>query len=295
MTPNGLPLFRPRRVLLLVVINLLLTLACAPPVERPKGAAFDYDAAKDMFKRNRFDRVLEFTDGLINASPPNNFTDRARVLRIVVLTGQIKGYKELADAYAKGVDSMKDLHHKGAYGDQRHNNLQLGSRRALNLGEVGQLYLKNGGLPKELVLEAPYPATEGPTDVQTLMRVTEGRWVEPEQQEAAVSEAVNKGIDEALTDLLGGDRAKARSLLTSGPVKLTGVDFNLYVAKALLEGGSLFDRKHFHDPEKQRTLASEADQFAKAALALLKETPNKEKEQETKKLQGQIKTALKAE
>ncbi len=294
MTLPGLSSLLRRRVLIVVVTNLLLALACTP-VERPKGPAFDYNAAKDMFKRNRFDRVLEFTDGLVAASPPNSFTDRARVLRVVVLTGQIKAYKSLADAYTKGIDNIKDLHHKGAYGDQRHDNLQLGAKRALNLGEVGQLYLHSGGLPKELTLEAPYPTAEGPTEVKDLGRIAEGGWVEPEQQDAAVAEAINKGIDDALAELVAGDPSKARSLLTAGPVKLSSVDFGLYLAKSLLEAASLFDRKHIHDPDKARTLANQADEFAKAALALLKENPNKDKEQEIKKLQGQIKTALKAE
>lgn len=294
MTLPGLSSLLHRRLLILVVTNLLLALACTP-VERPKGPAFDYEAAKDMFKRNRFDRVLEFTDGLANASPPNNFTDRARVLRVVVLTGQIKAYKSLADAYTKGIDNIKDPHHKGAYGDQRHDNLQLGGKRALNLGEVGQHFLQSGGLPKELTLETPYPTSEGPTEVKDLGRIAEGGWVESEQQDAAPAEAINKGIDDALADLVGGDRSKARSLLTAGPVKLSGLDFNLYMTKSLLEAASLFDRKHIHDPEKARTLANQADEFAKAALALLKENPDKDKEQEIKKLQGQIKTSLKAE
>ena len=62
------------------------------------GPAGDYQDAKDMFKRNRFDRTLEFTDGLATASPPTKFTERARVLRVVVFSGQLKSAQGLADA-----------------------------------------------------------------------------------------------------------------------------------------------------------------------------------------------------
>jgi hypothetical protein len=44
---------------------------------------------------------------------------------------------------------------------------------------------------------------------------------------------------------------------------------------------------------KLRTLCGEADEAAKAALALLKESPDKDKEKAAKKLQDDVKTALK--
>ncbi len=285
---------RRNRFFILVALNLLVASACSPPVERPKGAAYDFDAAKDMFKRNRFDRVLEFTDGQVNISAPNTYTERARVLRVVVLTGQIKAYKELADAYAKGVDNLKDLHRKGAYGQQRHDNLQLGGQRALNLAEVVQLTLQGGALPKEVTLETPYPSTDGPVEVRDLAHVADGGWIEAEQQEAAVTDCLNKAIDDTLAEIAGGDRSKVHSLLAAGPVKLNGVDYGLFVGKALLEGASLFNRKHFNDPEKFRMLANQADTVAKATLALLKDHPNTDKEKEAKDLENHIKTALKA-
>lgn len=279
--------------LALAIVQLLWVLACAPPVERPKGAAAEFEDAKDMFKRGRVDRALEFTDELVTASPANKFTDRARVLRVVILSGQINAYKALADAYSKGVDNTKNTHHIAAYSQQRNDNLQLGAKRALNLGEVCLQLLQGGTLPKELTLEAPYPTTEGPLEIREFAQLSEGGWIEPDQQETMSTSAVNKAIDDALAEIIGGDRAKARTALSAGPVKLDGVDFGLYLGKELLEGASLFDRKHIRDSQKFRTLANQANEVTKATLALLKENPNKQKEQQVKKLQDQIKTALK--
>lgn len=292
LTLRHLSLVHTLRALILGTVGLVLMISCSPPVERPTGPAREYEDAKDMFKRSRFDRALEFTDGLATSTPPTKFTDRARVLRVVVFSGFVKAYKELAEAYSKGADSTKNRNFQAAYRQQRHDNLQYAARSALGVAEAAHQLTEGGALPKELTLEAPYPTAEGPIEVKDLARVGEGGWVEPDQQEAASVDAVRKGIGDALAEVVGGDRSKARTALSAGPVKLDGLDFSLYLAKAVLDGARVFDRKHMRDPQKVQMLAHEADEAVKIALALLKENPNKDKEKAAKKLQDQIKTAL---
>jgi hypothetical protein len=60
-----------------------------------------------------------------------------------------------------------------------------------------------------------------------------------------------------------------------------------------LEGAALFDGKHSRDPLKLRTVCNEAYEVVRASNALLKETPDKDKEKQIKKLEDQIKTTLK--
>jgi hypothetical protein len=293
MTSPSYAFFRDYRTLLPVLLALLLVGACTAPAPRPTGVAYDYDAAKDMFKKGKFDRVLEFTDDSAKGSPPNAFTERARVLRVVLYSGQIKAYKELADAYRKGADNTKNTRFKSDYERLRHDYLQYGSGLALGLGEVNHQLLEFKTLPKEVTLEAPYPSVEGPQALTPLDKVMEGGWIEPDEQEAVARDAQFKGIDDALAEIVGGDRAKARSALGAGPVKIDGVDFGLYLGRQLLEGASLFDRKHIRDSMKLRLLCAEADATAKATLALLKDSPDRDKEKKVKKLQDDIKTALK--
>jgi hypothetical protein len=293
MTPLYSSSLRNGRFLVPVLLGLVLVLACSAPVPRPTGVAYEFDSAKDMFKRGRFDKALDFTDGPASASPPNAFTERALVLRVAIYSGQIRAYKELADAYRKGADATKNTRFKAEYERQRHDSLQYGSRLALGLGDTAHRLTEGVRISKELTLEAPYPTTEGPQTLPPLAHVIEGGWIEPEEQESVARDAQIKGIDDALAEMVGGDRSKARSALTAGPVKLSGVDFGLYLGKQLLDGASFFDRKHIRDSMKLRTLCGEADEAAKAALALLKESPDKDKEKAAKKLQDDVKTALK--
>ena len=55
--PNHSPL-RFHEVLVVLMATLALTLSCSAPVPRPTGPAADYQDAKDMFKRGRFDISL---------------------------------------------------------------------------------------------------------------------------------------------------------------------------------------------------------------------------------------------
>ncbi|MFB3923661.1 MAG: hypothetical protein ACE145_18200 [Terriglobia bacterium] len=276
-----------------VLFTLVLALACSAPVPRPTGVAYEFDSAKDMFKKGRFDKALDFTDGPANASPPNAFTERALLLRVAIYSGQAKGYKELVDAYKKGADATKNTRFKSDYERLRHDYLQYGSRLALGLGDAAHRLTEGSQLAKELTLEAPYPTVEGPQTLPALARVIEGGWIEPEEQESAARDAQMKGIDDALAEMVGGDRSKARTALAAGPVKISGVDFGVFLGRQLLEAAAFFDRKHMRDSMKFRTLCQEADESAKAVLAQLKEAPDKDKEKAAKKLQDDIKTALK--
>jgi hypothetical protein len=290
--PNHSPL-RFHAVLVVLLATLALTLSCSAPVPRPTGAAADYQDAKDMFKRGRFDRALEFTDGQASASPATAYTERSQVLRVVIFTGQIKSYKELVDAYTKGAAETKNTHFKAEYGRLRHDNMQEGMRAALGLAETAHQLLEGGKIPKELTLEAPYPSIEGPLEVTDLAHVMEGGWIEPDHQDNAAIDSLNKGVDDALAGAVSGDRSKARNDLASGSTKISGVDFALFIGNQLLEGASFFDRRHDRDPLKFRTVCNEAYEAVRAAEALLKETPDKDKENRVKKLEDQIKTTLK--
>jgi len=270
-----------------------LIMSCSAPVERPVGPAADYQDAKDMFKRNRFSRTLEFTDGLARSSPPTKFTERAQVLRAVVFAGELKSAKELAGAYEKGSDQTKNTRFKAEYARVRHDQLQYGATAALGLAETAHELAMGGSLPKQVTLETPLPTTEGPLEVKDLQRVEEGGWIEPDQQENAATESLNKGIYDALAAAVSGDRSKARAALASGSAQIDGVDFALFLGNDLAEGAVLFDRKHNRDSQKLRTMCGEADEVTKAALALLKDNPNRNQEKEVKKLQDRCKTLLK--
>jgi hypothetical protein len=271
----------------------MLLVACSAPTPRPTGDAATYQDAKDMFKKGRFDRTLEFTEGLAQQKPSKEFTRRAQVLRVVTYAGLMQGYKDLAEGYGKGSEATKNPRFQVEYKRLRSDALHAGGQAALGLGEVAHSLTDGGQIEKELILDAPYPASEGPLEVAELIKVRTGAWIEPEQQEAAAKAAQLKGIDEVLAAVVGGDRSKARNAMNAGPVKIEGADFAIFLGRQLVDAAGFFDRKHMADYQKLKLLCGVADESATAALALLKEKPNTDEEKAAKKVQDQVKAALK--
>ncbi len=267
-------------------------LNCSAPQPRLTGVAYEYDSAKDMLKKGRFDKALEFSEAPAKASPPNAFTSRAQVFQVAVYSGLIHGHKELADSYRKGADTTKNPQFKAAYERQRNDAVQYGSRLALGLAEIAHKITELKTLEPEYTIDAPYPSTEAPMTLPQLAKVMEGGWIDPDEQEAVGKDALLKGISDALADLVGSDRSKARTALSAGPVKIEGADFGLYLGRELVTAASMFDKKHMRDSTKLKLICGKADEAAQAVAALLKAKPDKAKEKTLKKLQDDIKTTL---
>jgi len=287
-------LFRGFLFLACIPLALIYTVSCTPTAQRPAGPAGDYFDATDLFEKGQVKQCIKFTEGLANSTPPTNYTDRARVLRVVVFSGEVKAFKELAEAYSKGWQKSKVPSARSDYGFQRQNNLEYGGEAALNLRVVAAHLFSGGELPKDLTLEVLYPRAEGPTVLVQLSRVVDGGGIDSAAQDALATDALRKGIDDALGEIVGGGRAAARTQLKAGPVKLDNFKFAIFLARQLEDAAGFFDRKHSFDPKKFKDLCGEATNLTNAALATLKGNPDKDKEKEVKKLQDEIKATLKS-
>ena len=63
--------------------------------------------------------------------------------------------------------------------------------------------------------------------------------------------------------------------------------------RQLLVGAEAFDRKHGDEPTKFMVLHARSQEAVKEALAQLKDNPNADEEKEAKKLQDELKAAMK--
>lgn len=274
------------------LVALIAVVGCGPGANQP-AALSPYDRAKDAFKNGQLDKALGLTDKLARKTPPADSTDRARVLRAVIYTGELKGSWELAEGYGKGAEKSKNPQFEADYRRLHNDNLSNAAKAALNLAETAHQIALGGAMPKQVTLEASFPITEGPTAIAQLERVEEGGWIEPDEQERAEADAMRKGVDDALADLVSGDRSKARQALANGSLQLDGAAFAIFLSKELAVGATVFDHHHGRDPQKLITLCDQGDLAAKEALALLKDSPNKDEEKQAGKLQDQFKTIRK--
>jgi hypothetical protein len=295
MPNHPLRLFSPLHLPLVPALAALAFLAaCAPPVQRPTGWAQAYQDVKDTFHQGDFERAIQFSDPIESASPPNAYTNKALVLRAVIFAGRVKAYKELEEAYTKGIGAAKSPSDKSEFERVRTDYIEYGTKAALGLAGAALKLTKGGSLPKDLALEASYPTVEGPTVLTALDRIKEGATLSANDQEGAAPDAIRKGVDDTLADLAGGDRSKARSSFTGSPYPLKELDFALFLGHHLVEAASLFDLKHGADPTRLGLVCDQGDRVTEIALALLKENPDKGKEKEVKKIQDEFKALRKS-
>jgi len=278
----------------MLVSGLVILAACSPPVERPTGWARAYQDVTDTFIKSDFDRALTFSDPIVSTSPTNAYTDKALVLRAVIYAGEVKAYKELEDAYTKGIQAAKSPGARSDFERVRTDYREYAAKAALGLAEAALKVTQGGSLPKDLAFEATYPSVEGPTVVKELDRVREGGALSADDQEGAVRDAVRKGVDDVLATLAGGDRSKARSSFQGASVPIKELDFALFLDHQLVDAASLFDMKHAADPTRLALVCDQGDRVTEAALALLKENPDKAKEKEVKKIQDEFKAMRKS-
>lgn len=275
--------------LLPFLIAIALVTSCSPPVEKPRGAAAIYDNAKQTFAKGHYDKALEVLDDLNDADPPNAYTDRARVLSAIILSGEVNGYKEVADAYAKGAEKTKDRNDKVEFSRQRTDNILRCSKLALGLGQVTMQLTKGGTLPKELMLEAPYPTSESPVSMPVLNKVRDGLKIGRDDEEQVELDAPRVGVADAIAEALRTDRDKAKSKMNAGPINLDKGDFALYLSNAVLTAASIYDPKHGNDPAKFKTLADIASGSMNIAATSLRSDSDPAKTKRLKTLQAQLK------
>jgi hypothetical protein len=271
-----------------MIVAGMVLLSCGPGTQAPAGPTNPYDRAKEAFKGGEWDKAVDLTEKLAIATPPVDSTDRARVMRAVIFTGQLRGAKEVAEAYGKGAQKQS------GYRRLQHDILVSATKAALSLAGTAQQIAPDGVISKELILDVSYPTIEGPPEVKELATVQDGTWIESDQQDTALANAYRKGVDDALANALGGDRAKARQALAGGPAKLEGASFAIFLASGLTEAAVVFDHHHSLDPAKLRAMCDEGEASLKAASAILKDSPDKDLQKQIKQLQDKFKTIRKS-
>jgi hypothetical protein len=271
---------------------------CSPPAATPTGPAGVYEKAKQQFAKGQtdnYEKALDSLESLTNADQPSDYAPRARVLRAIILSGEMEGYRTLFEAYSKGATTSKNPQDQEEYTGLRRNTLQRAAELGLHLGEVTMQLTKGGTIAKELTLEAPYPGAEPPDSIPALDRVKQGLKIGRMDEDDAALIAPRIGVASALASVLHGDQAKVKSQLGSGPVNINGADFALFIGDEVTTGASFYDKKHLYDPDKFKVLTDIANGAAAAAQAALKESPNPEQTKQLKKLQDRIKASIKAQ
>jgi hypothetical protein len=281
MTPSCLQL---RPAFAALALSLVSCSESGPPPIRTGTPAYYFQNAKDTYAKGDYLKAIDWLDKITNANK-NDFTDRAWTFKLLLQSGLITGYKELAENYEYGQRSSKD--NPTPFIKKVTEYRSAGSRMGLPFGEAYAAYEKNGP-PAETVIDFPFPPAGSTTKPGQIGKIAQGLVPNEDSVAAAQKGMLARGIILAICRTVGAkeDAAKGRAALQTLPAKVPRSAFELEMANALYSAALLHSRKLQGNP----AVAEFLSQQALKALAAANDTSKETKELKTN-LEKELKEA----
>ncbi|MBL8231974.1 MAG: hypothetical protein JNL98_25995 [Bryobacterales bacterium] len=260
------------------VLILFLSACSNAPAPPAKGTpAFYWQAAQESFAAGDYRKTNDHLEQLIKTD--NEFTERGRAWRIVVVSGLLRGNLDIAEKFEYG--SRENKNNPTPFRKQMNDTRSVASNYATQLIEVWQKMKSDKAA--EVQLDFPFPAGNA-AQVAQLIQVSKGILVSSAELDTAMKQAVQRGVVIATSKAAGAeDAAEARGQFNTRPVKVAGPAFRMSIADAFYEASTLFDSRKLDRPDVMKMLLTEAN----AALA---DAPDGKPKKE---LAGKIQDALK--
>ena len=266
-------------VVAVIAANLILFSCSSGPTAPQKGTpAFYWQTAREAYGVGDHLRTIQNLDSIVASE--NEFTGRARAWLLVMTSGMVRGYMEIADFYESGARINKA--NPMAFHKQVSNARNGASRMALRFAEVIGEYRKT--TDDAILLDFPYPSGS-PAPSPILMKVGNGILPAENEMEIAHKSALTRAVVLSVCRAVGApaDPARTQAMFKAGAVKVPRADFSLAMAHALYDQSQLFLSTKLDQPAKMKIFCVQAEE----TLKTIPETKL------TKELDGKIKATLK--
>ena len=243
----------------LLATAILSIVSCSdsggPPPLRTGTPAYYFQTAKDSYAKGDYLKATEWLDKITKSSK-NEFTGRAWTFRLLLESGLIAGYSELADNYEYGRRSNKD--NPTPFIKKVSEYRGMATRMTMPFGEHYAEYARSAPEP-QVEIDFPFPATGTTTKPPQLSNIAQGRAPDQGSVDAALSGMLSRGVVMAICDTLSAkdDAAKGRAALQTLPAKVPRGAFELVLAKTLYQSALLHGSKYSGAPAVQEFLCQQ--------------------------------------
>ncbi len=284
---------------LTILIGLLLILSsCGGGTDskKPKPMRntpeFAYNEAKEAMSAIKIEKSISLTNDVMTRFPNSVQAQRARILRIVLLTGLAHGYGDLADAYLTGFE--KGGKNAGQFRSTAFDFYRKKKNAILGFSDACDYMIQNYSDKADYVLECDFPSKEVSMN-RLIEEVKKGNLLDSEQLKIAEEQELREGVLVSLAMFLGAenDRNKAKKLLEEGSRPLDPAEFFVRVGEMFLDDQKLFGRKTLNEVQYYRLFFQKAQECLTLAQKILKDKPNKETEETAAQLKVDLETAEK--
>ena len=243
----------------LLAAAVLSAVSCSdsagPPPLRTGTPAYYFQTAKDAYAKGDYLKATEWLDK-ITKSTKNEFTGRAWTFRLLLESGLIAGYTELAENYEYGRRSNKD--NPTPFIKKVTEYRGMATRMTMPFAEHYAEYVKSAP-DSSVEIDFPFPAAGTTTKPQQLSNIAQGRAPDEGSVDSALRGMLSRGVVTAICDTLGAkdDAAKGRAALQTLPAKVPRSAFELVLAKALYQSALLHGSKFSGAPGVQEFLCQQ--------------------------------------
>jgi hypothetical protein len=278
----------------IIIIGLLLILAsCGGGADRNKPKPmrntpeFAYNEAKEAMSAIKIEKSISLTNDVMSRFPNSVQAQRARILRIVLLTGLAHGYGDLADAYITGFE--KGGKNAGQFRSTAFDFYRKKKNAVLGFNDSCDYMIQNYSDKADYLLDCDFPTKEASMN-RLIEEVKKGNLLNSEQLKIAEEQELREGVLVSLATFLGveNDRNKARKLLEEGSRPLDPAEFFVKSGRIFLDDQKLFGRKILNEVQYYRLFFQKAQECLTLAQKILKDRPNKETQETADQLKADL-------
>lgn len=267
-----------------------LLLSCGEPIV-PRTPEALYALAKAQLTNANYVPAVDTLSKVTEESPQSEPGRRAQVLRIAVLSGLARGFKEIGESCLAGRQKAGTAQYASEMRSVAMDYFSRARGRSIEMVEALD-YLIRYAPTGPFRVDFPLPDVPGGGS-PVLAKVRLGSWVRTEELAQAETDAVRQGLAQSLTRLAGAgedvNQARARF---QGDVELDPAAFYLGVAQEIVELSSIYGRDALQDPRMFRLFHERAAAAAERAAKLAAEKGDRKLQTESERLQRRCRDVL---
>ncbi|MFN7920575.1 MAG: hypothetical protein U0Q16_10795 [Bryobacteraceae bacterium] len=233
---------------------LLFSCASGPPPPKTGTPPYYWQSAMETYAKADYQKTLEHLSKIVGSD--NEFTARAQPLRLILSSGLLRGYAELADRFEDGARAAKGA--QGPFRKRAYDCRGFAHTLGIQLSEVWQQYQKSNP-SGDVTINFPYPARGGLIVPPQITRIAEGQTLPDHDIETAETTMLQRAVLQEVASAVGapGDAPKAQEILKGAPVQTPRAAFNLAMAKVFHDAAMMYVASKRSEPARQEFLADQ--------------------------------------
>ena len=234
-----------------VTFTLSLTLlSCSggPEAVKPGTPAFFWNAAKENYMKGDYPKAAVQLEKILNTE--NEFTNRARPWRLILLAGLAQGHIELANSYETGARQNKS--NPTPFRKETMNNRSIASNYA---SQFVTDFARFSKAPAAAQIPLAFPAPAGSAvKLASLDRVASGIQPGAGETENIRRDSIRRSVLLATCEAAGApnDTARAAELLRAETAAVPRETFLSAMAATLYEQAGLYGKQKLGRPDHQK-------------------------------------------